>query len=815
MITGQQVYLRQCAACHGAKGEGAKQYNKPLAGSQSVGELARFITQSMPPGPKKCASGDAKKVAAYIYNTFYSPLAQARNRPARIALARLTVRQFRNAAADLVGSFRTAVRPDAQRGLRGEYFKSKQLQNGDRVLQRIDPEVRFDFGADGPVPEKFDPHKFSIRWEGGLLAPDTGEYELIVRTDHATRMWINDTKQPLIDAWVKSGSSTEHSGTVYLLGGRIYPLRLEFSKSTQGVDDSEKKKGKPAPKASIVLEWRRPKQASEVVPQRCLFPMTFPAVFVTTAPFPPDDRSMGYERGTSVSKAWEEGATTAALETAAYVTANLRELSGVADNAADRETRVRAFCRQFVERAFRRPLSADVEQFYIARQFKATKDLTTAVKRVILFALASPRFLYREIGAAPDAYDTASRLAFALWDSLPDQELLKAAGSGELATPEQITRQAERMEADPRAWFKLREFLLQWLKVDQVPDLAKDAKRFPGFDEAVRTDLRTSLELFLESVVWSEQSDFRELMLTDRVFLNGRLAKIYGANLPPDAQFQPVKLDPSERSGVLTQPYLLASFAYLDTSSPIHRGVLIMRNLLGRTLQPPPAAVAPIAADLHPNLTTRQRVEMQTRPAFCSGCHSKINPLGFTLERFDAVGRVRAQENGKPVDCAGSYLPRSGQPVRFTGSRDLARFLAGSDEAHAAFVEKLFQHMVKQPVRAYGPRAVLELQRGFESNGCSIRRLMAAIAVLSAWKPQHNDTLSAGSPAGRPASWRYARDPSKHPTRVSTKRGRQRSGFALRSQPALPGRPQSGGAETAARHSVQPGWRCPDHILAG
>jgi hypothetical protein len=295
-----------------------------------------------------------------------------------------------------------------------------------------------------------------------------------------------------------------------------------------------------------------------------------------------------------------------------------------------------------------------------------------------------------------------------------------------------VIRQAERMVGDPRAWFKLREFLLQWLKVDQYPDLAKDIQHYPGFDPAAASDLRTSLDLFLENTVWSERSDYRELLLTDRVYLNGRLAKIYNANLALDAPFQQVALDPAERSGVLTHPYLLASFAYLDASSPIHRGVLIARNLLGRTLRPPPAAFAPLSTSLHPNLTTRQRVELQTRPAACVSCHGMINPLGYTLERFDAIGRLRDQDNGQPIDSTGSYQPRTGQMVRFSGVRDLARYLAGSEEAHAAFVEKLFQYLIKQPIRAYGPRTLPDLQRSFETHEYNIRKLMVEMMAESA-----------------------------------------------------------------------------------
>ncbi len=732
---GSLIFRRQCASCHGEKGEGTKRYQHPLAGTRSEGELTRFIAKTMPPGPRKCALPDAQKVASYIYDAFYSSLAQARNKPARIALSRLTVRQFRNAVADLIGSFRQPDPRDVKRGLRAEYFQAKNFDDDERLVKRVDPEVHFDFGTDVPAPGKFNAHQFSIRWQGGVLAPDSGDYEFVVRTEHACRLWVDDEKRPLIDAWVKSGNDNEYRGSISLLGGRVYPIRLEFSKSTQGVDDTDKQKGKPAPKASIALEWRRPKQAVEVVPQRCLVPDEVAPAFVTTTPFPPDDRSIGYERGTSVSKSWDEATTSAALETGSYVVSHLAELSGTADNAADREAKIHTFCRQFVERAFRRPLTDDLEEFYVTRQLTARPDTATAVKRVVILAMMSPRFLYREIGSGnPDAYDIASRLSFGLWDSLPDQVLLKAAAAGLLSTRDQVVQQAQRMAQDPRAWFKLRQFLLQWLKVDQVPDLAKDPKTYPGFDEASASDLRTSLELFLENSVWTDRSDFRELLLTDKMYLNGRLAKLYGASLPADAPFQPVSIETNERSGVLTQPYIMASFAYADNSSPIHRGVLLVRNLLGRTLRPPPAAFTPLPASMHPNLTIRERVTLQTKPAACISCHGMINPLGFTLERFDGIGRLRERENGQPIDCSGSYRSSTGQEVKFTGARDLGRYLVGSSEAHAAFVEKLFQHLVKQPVRAYGPRALNDLQRSFEANEFSIRKLMVEIMAETALK---------------------------------------------------------------------------------
>jgi hypothetical protein len=156
--------------------------------------------------------------------------------------------------------------------------------------------------------------------------------------------------------------------------------------------------------------------------------------------------------------------------------------------------------------------------------------------------------------------------------------------------------------------------------------------------------------------------------------------------------------------------------------------------VLGRTLRPPPEAVVPLAPDLHADLTTRERVALQTKPEACASCHSMINPLGFTLERFDAVGRYRETEQNRQIDTTGSYLTRSGEEVKFGGVRDLAKFLAGSEETHTALVQQLFHYTVKQPIRAYGPQTLPELRASLVRNEFNLRKLIVEIVVVSATK---------------------------------------------------------------------------------
>lgn len=731
--SGEQLYKTLCASCHGAQGEGDnRHYPQPLTGDRSVLELAEYIDKSMPEKqPEKCVGEDARLVAEYIHGAFYSPIAQARLKPPRIELSRLTVRQFRNSIADLVGSFRVGETAwNHERGLKAEYFKTRRQRRDDRVIQRVDPLVKFDFGEGTPDLQQIKPEEFSIKWEGSVLAPDTGEYEFILRTENGARLWINNNRRPLIDAAVKSGKDvTERRESIQLLGGRAYPLRLEVFKSKEAKEK----------RASIELRWKQPHRTDETVPERCLLPQSLRETFVLQTPFPPDDRSMGYERGTSVSQDWEQATTDAAVEVAAFVEENLNELAGTRRDAGDREARLRDFCVKFAERAFRRPLSDELKELIVQHQFAEAGTPDLAVQRVVLLVLQSPRFLFPELATTEvDGYQIATRLALALWDSLPDESLGQRVAAGQLTTRDQVRAEATRMVSNPRARAKLREFLLQWLKVDHFAEISKDSKQYPDFTPTLAADLRTSLDLFLDDVVNGDSADYRQLLLSNVLYLNGNLAAFYGVDLPADALspgeigFQHVSVGGHDRAGVLTHPYLMSGFAYTGSSSPIHRGVFLSRSVLGRTLRPPPEAVAPLPAELHAGLTTRERVLMQTRPEACQSCHAMINPLGFTLENYDAVGRFRRDEQGKPVDSTGSYVTRTGQRMTFASIRDLARFLAATDETHAAFVDQLFHNLIKQPIRAYGLQTPEELRVAFEQDQFNIRELMVDIATRAA-----------------------------------------------------------------------------------
>jgi mono/diheme cytochrome c family protein len=737
---GEQLFAAQCVRCHGEHGMGTENYPDPLFGTLSIQQLAEQIHKTMPEDdPGTLSSEQAAAVATYIHEAFYSPIAQQRNEPVRIALARLTVNQYRRAIANVVDGYqpRTDWQPG---GLQGEYFDGREPGPEDkRVLVRTDAGVDFDFGTTLPLPELKDPFAYSMIWSGSVYAPDTGWYEFGVTTEHAVQLWVNHQQEPLVDAWVKSGNDTEHRGRIYLLGGQVYPLRLRFSRGNQGVTDEKvHAEHQTEAAASIRLSWRPPQGAWRTIPARCLSPQSERASFVCTTPFPPDDRSYGWERATSISQAWFDATTDAAIETADFIGARLSELAGTSNADPARTTKLQQYCGQVAERAFRGPLTEAARVKYIDQHFAGEQDAEVAVRRSLLMILKSPRFLFREVDDSA-SFDTAARLAFALTDAPADEPLQAAARAGELTTPEQLRAQAERLLAEPRTKWKLRQFLLAWLQLDGEVDLHKDSAKYPNFDEQTIADLRESLDLFLDDVVWSEGSDYRKLFLTDEVFVNSRLAQFYGEQEVPANGFAKERLDEGRRAGVITHPYVLAKYAHADVTSPIHRGVFLVRKVLGQALKPPPVAIAPVAVSLHPDLTTRERVTLQTEAPACMTCHHLINPLGFSLERFDAVGRYRETEHNKQIDDRAAYQPREGEQVSFTGARELAEFFAESPEVRSAFVQQMFQFLVQQSLQAYGPELAQELDSGFVASNYNIRELAVEMAARIA-------------PIGRPAS---------------------------------------------------------------
>ena len=757
---GAVVWTERCADCHGERGEGVEfLFERPLQGDKPLHELADLVTATMPDGsPEDVTGDDAAAVSAFIRAAFYTREARTALAPPRIAFSRLTVPQFRNSVSDLIDTFQGGEEPGTERGLTAEFYPTKSPWK-DKAFERVDRRVDFDF--DGPVKSPdgkttVGPKEFAARWSGVVIAEETGEYGFRVSSPNAVTLYVNGNDAALIENRVLSGDMTAHDATVPLLAGRAHRLRLEMSKEgPRGKNDGSSRNDGGV--AAVTLEWKRPDGDWEVIPPRNLAPVGWREErFVPVTPFPPDDNSYGFERGTAVSAAWDAAVTDVALDAAGWVAERLDRLSGFREakrrkkaDDGERADYAKKFAEKFVATALLHPLSDEERRVFVDERFVDAPDPETAVKRVVLLTLKNPRFLYPELAAVTDRAAgvekaewraAARRLSLALWDSIPDAAVRDGIDGGWFNSEQHVREQALRMLEDPRAKQKLRGFLAAWLMFDRSEGVVKDDTLYPGFEPALLDDLRTSLVLFAEDVVWGENPNFSRLLLDRSLPMSERMAAFYGVELPAGDDFRDAFLDgpdggPDRRAGVLTHPLTLSSLAHHAETSPIHRGVFLSRNVLGRVLPAPPDDVPPLTDDFHPDATLRERVVKLTEAKTCMGCHGMINPLGFAFEGFDAVGRYRETEAHGPVDTTGTYHAADGSTAEFAAARDLAEYLADSPEVHRNFAERLFHHVAKQPVAAYGPDAARRLLDAFTESKLNVRSLLVEAAVIAALPP--------------------------------------------------------------------------------
>ena len=731
---GAVIYRNQCISCHGSKGEGVKgEYEKPLSGNLSLKALIRQVEKTMPEGEaEECVGAEATAVTNYIYKNFYSK--QAQSQP---DLCRLTVPQFRQSIADLVGGFRSDWKEwnSTNRGLRlhcrGRHPTKKKGKKKERVKEKRDvPNIYLDYEKNFPFNNIDKKEEIEISWYGSLIAPETGPYEIVIRTQNSIQLWINSQdweSTPFIDAYVvnKPGLRDERK-TIFLIKGRSYPIRVECE-----ITPAEKN-------LTVELLWKTPNGLLQRIPQRAFLHDMRPEVTVVSTPFPPDDASLGYERGKGISPAWYTAITKAALDVAILVSNDINTLAKTNDKDKNRTKKIRKFCEEFAARAFRRPLDEQTRKQLIDVHFSTAKTPELAAKRAILTILCSPRFLYPESTkpkGKPDSYQIAGRLALAIWDSVPDERLRKAAQKNELQSAKNIQSHAWRMLNDPRAKAKLDGFFHHWLELSRAENTLKDQKAFPEFNEQILFDLKTSLHLFLDGVVWSKKSDYRELLQADYLFLNQRLQKFYGyqsGKNRSNQKFERIKIPNHQRSGIITHPYLLTIFSYHDNTSPIHRGVFLTRNIVGRSLKPPPKAIKFEDVGFDPTLTMREKVTKFTRATACMSCHFNINPLGFSLENFDGTGKFRNKENNKPINSSSEFTNDDGDAMRITGAKDVANFAVNSPVAHRAFIRQLFHHMIKQDTSSYKKGTLKKLEETFNYSDFHIQNLWVTIATTAA-----------------------------------------------------------------------------------
>lgn len=363
-------------------------------------------------------------------------------------------------------------------------------------------------------------------------------------------------------------------------------------------------------------------------------------------------------------------------------------------------TRDLACAKQVVRTVGRRLLRGTLDEAAVTR-FASLADTTNTggdfdagLTLALRALLQSPAFLYRhELGAAgPTGYaltgpETASLLAFTLWQTTPDDALLDAAERGELATSAGVRRHAERLLADPRAERGLLHFARGWLGTDGAAAANKDLAVYPQFTTAVREAMRDEEKAFVREHFLGTQRSFAELFTTKTLHMNDALANYYGLPRPGTGTSIAAVTAPAStgRGGVLTLGTVLASHAHANETSPVKRGRFVRERLLCQPLPAPPANIDTTPPGLDPSKTTRERFAAHTANVACSGCHKFIDGVGFGFETFDGAGAERSVEHGLPVDASGELLARESFDLdtreTFDGPRALGYLLSGSVRA--------------------------------------------------------------------------------------------------------------------------------------
>jgi hypothetical protein len=462
--------------------------------------------------------------------------------------------------------------------------------------------------------------------------------------------------------------------------------------------------------------------------------------------FPPDERGAGFTNDAlalSVSPLHAQNYLDAAEKIVGRAAADLGKLVPCDPARGDAACGAK-FIETWGKRAWRRPLDA-TEKTELGKVFTAgmsSEGFAVGIQMVMQVMLQAPQFLYRvETGAGAAAagmvklspWEMASRLSYLFWGSMPDNDLFLAAEGSKLGTREEIAAQARRLMADPRARPMVALFHEQWLELDKIDDVEKDRTLFAGFDPVVLRPLfRKEADLTLEAVVWQGDGTVASLLTAPFSFMNARLATHYGIKGPAGDAFERVMLDPAQRGGFLTEAGFLAAHALANQTDPVRRGKFVREQLFCTILPPPPDNVEVRPPDLDPKLTTRERFARHSQDPLCAGCHQLMDPIGLGFESYDAVGKFRATENGKPVDASGTI---TGTDIDggFVGAVELGKKLAGSAQVRACVVKQWFRFGYGRSETPQDLCSMETLKAMFAGGKNDVRELLVALTQTDAF----------------------------------------------------------------------------------
>ena len=418
----------------------------------------------------------------------------------------------------------------------------------------------------------------------------------------------------------------------------------------------------------------------------------------------------------------------------------------------------RKILSSLARRAFRRPVSSEEMDGLVAIFSGARKrggSFEEGISVGLETILVSPDFLFRiekasdapgaaaQIGRAAGLYELASRLSYFLWSSMPDDELLRAAEMGALRQPAVLAAQVRRMLADAKSRALVENFAGQWLETRRLESVQPDRERFPDFDEYLRASMMKETELFFQHVMQEDRSvlDFIDGPYT---FLNERLARHYGIRGVTGTEFRRVDLAGTGRSGILTQASVLAVSSYSNRTSPVLRGKWILENILNAPPPPPPANVPSLDEDaVGSSASLRQQMEQHRKNAVCASCHARMDPLGFGLENFDAVGAWRREDGKFLIDSSGA-LPDG---RTFQGAEGLETILRQQKDAFAeCLAEKMLTYALGRGVERSDRPALRQIVARMAGQNYRFSSLVLGIVESAPFQIQREQPASQAAP---------------------------------------------------------------------
>lgn len=473
------------------------------------------------------------------------------------------------------------------------------------------------------------------------------------------------------------------------------------------------------------------------------------------AQFPPEDFTGGYRNqfaSQSISPLLAEAYSAAAekLAAAAFRNGDHRKLLPC---QAHTPTCHATFLKQFGLRAFRRPLTPGELARY-QKLMASQPTLLSGAQLVLEAMLQSPNFLLRVENGADAAnrpFEIASRLSYALWNSMPDATLLQAAGSGKLQTPEELEAHARRLLDDPRAKASLDEFVAEWLRFDQLLGAVKERSEFPNYTAELAYAMTEETRRLVADLVWNNRN-FMELFSSQESFVSSSLAKLYGVPMPK-AEYDAVAMPAATgRAGVLGHALFLSATSKPSDTSPTQRGLFVREHFLCQEVpQPPPGVNAnlPNLTAANP-ITNRERLAIHLNNESCASCHTLVDPIGFGFENYDAIGQHRAKQkltfkaaHGEKTETVRVELdidPKgyvSGLPnSNFTTPAELGRILAAAPQCQQCVAKQLFRYYMGRHESEYDEATLQRAFADFQASGFRLQRLMISLLKWSTFPPQ-------------------------------------------------------------------------------